>query len=107
MNDGVDDIQKLNAVNLSDIYIKERGPFITHEGYEDTFKEMSDKLLYGVYEKASVGEREYKVNGTYFVKTSGDDYVPARGAFNPLTEYYIANTGSDKEKNPYVKVKVS
>lgn len=107
MNDGVDDIQKLNAVNLSDIYIKERGPFITHEGYEDTFKEMSDKLLYGVYEKASVGEREYKVNGTYFVKTSGDDYVPARGAFNQLTEYYIVNTGSDRENNPYIKVKVS
>jgi hypothetical protein len=93
MNDGTDDIKKLNAINLSDIYIKERGPFITHEGYEDTFKEMSDKLLYGVYEKASVGTRAYKVNGTYFIKTNENEYVPARGHFNQFTSYYIINTG--------------
>ena len=44
MNEGTDDIAELNSVNLSDIYIKERGPFITLEGYEDTYEAMESEL---------------------------------------------------------------
>lgn len=40
MNNGVDDIAELNAVNLYDIYIKERGPYITLEGYENNIEAM-------------------------------------------------------------------
>jgi hypothetical protein len=35
MNDGTDDINILNSVPLNHIYIKERGPFITLEGYDE------------------------------------------------------------------------
>jgi hypothetical protein len=31
-----DDIDILNSLSLSDLYLKERGPFITFEGYSDT-----------------------------------------------------------------------
>lgn len=71
MNSGTDDITELNSVNLNDIYIKERGPFITLEGYEDTYEAMEAelrKILLENYIKQEVTEtEEAKYNyGEYF-----------------------------------------
>lgn len=44
MNDGVDDIAELNAVNLYEIYIKERAPFITLEGYKNNIDQMTEEI---------------------------------------------------------------
>ena len=44
MNNGVDDIAELNSVNLYDIYIKERGPYITLEGYQNNSEAMWEEI---------------------------------------------------------------
>lgn len=44
MNSGVDNIAELNAINLYDIYIKERGPYITLEGYKNNIEAMWEEI---------------------------------------------------------------
>lgn len=44
VGEGTDDIGILNSLDLTAIYIKARGPFITLEGYEDTYEQMQEEF---------------------------------------------------------------
>ena len=99
MNSGVDDIAKLNEVNLYDIYIKERGPYITLEGYKNNIETMWEEIDAinsqlvtltiepNYYTEISINENDFISNQYYYFHT--DNYKLA-------TEY-------DKDKKYYTK----
>lgn len=58
----------------------------------------------GTYKEIPVGDIEYKTDGTFFVINENNEFVASTEAFNKDKTYYIANTGDDKETNPYIEV---
>jgi hypothetical protein len=58
----------------------------------------------GTYREIPVGDMEYKTDGTFFIINENNEFVPSTEAFNKDKSYYIANTGDDKETNPYIEV---
>lgn len=99
MNSGVDNIAELNAVNLYDIYIKERGPYITLEGYKNNVEAMWEEIDAinsqlvtltvepNYYTEISINEDSFVSNQYYYFHT--DNYKLA-------AEY-------DKDKKYYTK----
>ena len=81
MNNGEIEPYKLNKVHLADIYLKNRGPFITNE----TAFEANESVTINNY-----------TPGKYYLKTFKEGYYLYNDIFNINLEYYIEdNTAYD------------
>lgn len=103
MNDGIDDIAELNKINLYDIYIKERGPYITLEGYDKNIEAMWEEIdainssivtltinpIY--YTETTVNANNFEQNKYYYFHT--DNYKLAT-EYKAGKKYYIQNNAS-------------
>ena len=88
MNSGETNPYKLNQINLAEIYLKNRGPFITNES---TF-----------IQDTSVNKDNY-VRGRYYLKTFKEGYYLYNDAYRVDLQYYIED---NKSNDGYSKVDV-
>ena len=88
VGDGTDDIKILNSLELSQIYIKERGPFITLEGYEN----LQEYKFVG-----KVTEENFNINKkVYWIKNEDEEYILAT-KWNKNQDYYIIYNAMQEE----------
>lgn len=78
MNKGETDIYKLNQINLEDIYLKNRGPFITNET---------------AFEEVSVDATNYQA-GKYYTTSTKEGYYLYNGEYNANLTYYRENNNA-------------
>ena len=88
MNSGEIDHYKLNQVNLADIYLKNRGPFITNET--------------AFVQDTSVNKNTY-VSGKYYVQSKKAGYYLYNGTYDASLSYYVEDSST---VDGYKKVKI-
>lgn len=74
MNNGETDPHKLNKVHLADIYLKNRGPFISNEG---------------AYNIDTTVTSETYIPGKYYIQSRKEGYYLYNGAYDVSQQYYI------------------